>query len=133
MKENKLSITINKSIDEVFEFTINPKNTPLWITHLKEELADTYPPHVGTLYKNTGDFNKWYVYEVTEFKKDKTFTMKAADNNYYVRYTYKNIDNTKTEMEYFEWVEKGELDNPFTQSTLEKLKEVIERQDFIKK
>ncbi len=127
MKENKLFIIIDKPIEDVFEFTINPKNTPLWIVHLKEEIADACPPKVGTLYKNRGDSTKWDIYEVTEFKKNSTFTMKASDNNYYVRYTYKSINETRTEMEYFEWVEKGELENPFAQTTLEKLKEVMEK------
>lgn len=29
MKENKISVVINRSIEEVFEFTTNPKNTHL--------------------------------------------------------------------------------------------------------
>jgi len=31
MKENKITIIINKPIREVFEFTTYPKNTHLWI------------------------------------------------------------------------------------------------------
>jgi len=43
MKENKIKVIINKSIKEVFEFTINPKNTPSWILSIKEEVAVGYP------------------------------------------------------------------------------------------
>jgi len=48
MKENKISIIINKPIEEVFEFTTNPKNTHLWITSIVEEVSDEYPPKIGT-------------------------------------------------------------------------------------
>lgn len=130
MKENKITIVINRPVEEIFEFTINPKNTPLWITHIKEEIADSYPPKVGTIYKNTTDFKKWDSYTVINFEKNKTFTMKSSDNNYSVRYTYKRLDYTRSEMEYFEWVTKGEIENPFTQPVLKKLKDVIEKADW---
>src|SRR3989344_9630356 len=104
MDENKITILIKKPIDEVFEFTTNPKNTPLWIFHIKKEVSDNFPPNIGTIYKNKGDSDKWNSYIVIELDKDKIFTLKASDNNYHVRYTYKKISNTLTEMEYFEWV-----------------------------
>ena len=127
MKENKLTVTINCSIKEVFEFTTNPKNTHLWITHLKEEVANPYPPKIGTVYKNTGDTKKWDSYEVTEFEENKIFTLRDSDSNYHVRYTYKRLKDAKTEMVYFEWVNNGELENPFKQKVLNKLKEVMEK------
>ena len=126
MKENKILIEIDKPVKEVFEFTINPKNTPLWISNIQEEISTEYPPVVGTIYKNRGDVGEWDFYKVIEFKKNQLFTMKISDGNYHVRYTYKKLSDVKTEMEYFEWVEKGELENPFTQDVLNKLKEVIE-------
>jgi uncharacterized protein YndB with AHSA1/START domain len=46
MKENKLTITINKPIDYVFEFTTNPKNTPLWFSTIAEEKASQFPPEI---------------------------------------------------------------------------------------
>jgi uncharacterized protein YndB with AHSA1/START domain len=33
MRENKILIVIDKPVKEVFEFTTNPKNTPLWISY----------------------------------------------------------------------------------------------------
>ena len=127
MNKKKIVIVINKPIKEVFEFTINPQNTPLWISHIKEEITDNYPPKIGTVYKNRGDSLEWEVYTVLEFEKDSVFTLKAFNGNYHVRYTYKKLSNTKTEVEYFEWVENGELNNPFTQTTLQRLKDVIEK------
>ncbi len=126
MKENRIIIIINKPIKEVFKFTNNPKNTHLWIPQIKEETSDKYPPEINTVYKNCGSSGKWDYYKVIEFEKDKVFTLKASDNNYFVRYTYKKLSETNTEMQYFEWVEKGDLENPFTQEILQSLKEVIE-------
>lgn len=127
MKINKLKIVINKSAKEVFEFTINPENTPLWISHIKKEVADEYPPKIGTVYRNTTDYETWEEYTVTKLQENKSFTMKASDNNYFVRYTYKKLSETSTKLEYLEWVENGNLNNPFNQSVLSKLKVIIEQ------
>ena len=64
MKENKIIVVINKPIEEVFEFTINPKSTPLWISSIQEEIAEEYPPKIGTQYKNRGEGNNWDFYKV---------------------------------------------------------------------
>ena len=38
MKSNKLTIKIKKPVQEVFLFTTDPKNTPLWVDDcVKEE------------------------------------------------------------------------------------------------
>lgn len=126
MKENKLKIVINKSIEEVFEFTINHQNTHLWIKSIQEEKASEYPPKIGTKYMNHwGDFN-WDTYEVIEFAQNEIFTLSDINKNYHVKYTYKIINSNKTELEYFEWVKNGKLEKPFKIDVLEKLKFVIE-------
>jgi len=126
MKENKIKIIINKPIDEVFEFTTNPNNTPLWIESIAEEVSDEYPPKINTKYKNRGKDSDWNVYKVVEFKKNKIFALTELDENYSVKYTYNRLGENKTEMTYFEWVKKGEIQNPFTQKILNKLKSAIE-------
>ena len=126
MKENKIIVVINKPIEEVFEFTINPKSTPLWISSIQEEIAEEYPPKIGTQYKNRGEGNNWDFYKVWEFEKDKLFLLSNLEEDYFVKYTYKKINKNRTEMEYFEWVSSGELKKPFTEDVLERLKLVLE-------
>jgi uncharacterized protein YndB with AHSA1/START domain len=126
MQENKITILINKPIEEVFEFTTNPKNTHLWIPSIVEEVAEEYPPKIGTQYKNKGNDSDWDFYKVIEFQNNKIFTLSDLENNYHVKYTYRKINDTQTEMEYFEWMTGGELNNPFTDDILQKLKSVME-------
>ena len=52
MKENKISIEINCTVGKVFEFTLNPKNTPLWIDNIVREERNESSVKVGTEYKN---------------------------------------------------------------------------------
>lgn len=126
MRENKITVTINKPIDKVFEFTTNPQNTHLWIHSISEEIADEYPPKINTRYRNRGKTNDWNEYKVVDVKKDEIFILSDLKENYFVKYTYRKLDDNKTEMEYFEWMKNGELSNPFTKNILGNLKKVIE-------
>jgi len=126
MRENKITVIIDKSIDEVFEFTTNPQNTHLWIPSISEEVADEYPPKINTKYRNRGDNNNWDEYKVVDYQKNKVFILSDLDDNYFVKYTYRQLDNNKTEMKYFEWMTEGKLSNPFTEDILGNLKKVME-------
>ena len=127
MKDNGLRIIIRKPIEEVFEFTTNPNNTHKWIKSITEEKSDNYPAKIGTIYRNSNKGSDiWNKYEVIELENNKLFTLKSDDGNYYVKYTYKSINKETTELTYFEWVEKGELKNPFTEEVLKGLKYVME-------
>jgi hypothetical protein len=126
MKSCKLTIQINKSASYVFQFTLNPKNTSLWIDSiLKEEVNET-PTKIGTVYRNVNTEDKWSEYTVTQYEKNNYFELVSSDKNYHVKYTLTPLDSMKCKLEYFEWVESGQLESPFTIQILEKLKLVLE-------
>ena len=125
MRENKVTVVIDKPIDKVFEFTTNPQNTHLWVPSISVEVTDEYPPKINTRYKNRGESDNWDEYKVVDIKKNEIFILSDLDENYFVKYTYRKLDDNKTEMEYFEWMTKGELSKPFTESILGNLKKII--------
>ncbi|HRH32758.1 MAG TPA: hypothetical protein PK720_01220 [bacterium] len=127
MKENKLKIKIDRPIVMVFEFTINPDNTPLWVDIIVKEEANL-PIKLGTRYSNTNRFEEVSEYIVSRYIPNEVFELESLHSDYRVRYTYKTVENNATELEYFEWVTSGDLNEPFTLDILEKLKTVIESQ-----
>jgi hypothetical protein len=126
MKENKILVTINCPISEVFAFTINPKNTPKWIKNIQKEEVEEWPIKIGSLYKNIDITGKLSEYIVILLEEDKIFELASKVEGYHVRYTYVPITNNSSSLEYFEWVDGGELENPFTQDVLNNLKTVME-------
>lgn len=126
MKENKLHIIIDRPIQEVFEFTINPDNTPSWIDFMAKEEVDGRPIQLGTKYSNTNKNGNVNSYIVFQFEENKIFELQNLNTDYKVRYTYTAMGDNQTELEYFEWVSEGELSDQFPQSALDKLKKILE-------
>jgi hypothetical protein len=126
MKENKIPVFINKSSAEVFEFIINPKNTPQWFDSIAKEVADL-PIVIGTKYVNFNSADQRAEYVVSKFEPNAVFQLDSVDSDYKVRYTLREISKNETELEYFEWVDSGELKNPCSVNVLQKLKNILER------
>src|ERR1700733_87886 len=107
MKSKKREVKINKPVAEVFAFVIDPANTPKWIDSIVEGKIDESPPKLGTIYKNRGKVGDWTEYEMTAFEKDKMFILTNHKDGYHVRYILDPIGDA-TELEYYEWMDKGE-------------------------
>lgn len=126
MNNLKLNITINKPVAEVFSYATNSDNISKWYPSIKEEIPSEVPVTLGTQLKNRGDDpNSWNYYEFTEFEKNKVFTLSQIGSPYHVRYTFISNDNS-TELEYYEWVDSGELEEPASIENLKLLKKYLE-------
>ena len=125
MKENKLVIFINKLPLEVFNYILNAENIVKWIPSIKCEISSDIPYKLGTVVKDYDYNNNLTTFYISEFEKGKIFTFDQVDSNYHVTYKFNEVNNG-TELEYFEWVDEGELNEPFTMEPLNLLKKNVE-------
>src|SRR6185312_2340712 len=127
MKELKLTVTIDRPAEEVFDFTLDPSNTPKWVDSIVAEQRNESPTKLGTIYRNQDRAGNWNEYEITAFTPGVMFVMSKKNSDYHVKYTLRPTGNNQCELEYYEWVDHGDIEDPFTQDILEKLKQIIEK------
>jgi len=123
MKDNKLTIVINKPIAEVFAFCITPPQAKLWIEDIINETTNEWPAKVGTVYTEYKRNNTSFNIIVTDYKVNEYIEWKTENDKYHVRYIFTSLSLNITQLEY---VEYGEVLEPFTNEVLIKLKSVIE-------
>ncbi len=63
---------------------------------------------------------------VADIKSDEFVEWISKNRNYHCRYSFNLVNENMTELEYHEWVDDGELKEPFTLETLQTLKSVLE-------
>lgn len=127
MRENKLTLQIRRTPKEIFDFCLDPKNTPKWVVSIVVEETNEWSPKVGTMYRNQNRQGVWSEYKVVALDPPTMFEFKLASSPYHVRYTFRPLTPDSTELTYFEWMEEGDLADPFTPQILQKLKEVLEK------
>jgi uncharacterized protein YndB with AHSA1/START domain len=127
MSENKITVVINKPINEVFEFTTNPKNTHLWVPFISEEISNEYPPKIGTIYRSCRENDSWSEMKVVEFDNNKKFVISDLDENLFVKYVYHDLNENSTKLEYSDWMIDKDFHSPITKDVLEDLKKIMER------
>ena len=94
---------------------------------LQGRQANEFPIKIGTIYKNLNNEGIWTEYEVVSLEENKLFQLKQRNSSYCVRYDYQSISADITKLIYTEWVEEGNIKNPFKQEVLEELKKIIEQ------
>src|SRR3990167_801702 len=121
MKDIKLTIAINRPAHEAFNFAINPENTPKWVNGVVQEQTNETPTKLGTIYKNQGKDGSWREFEITDYEHGAMFAMTEKDSNIHVKYTFKPLNDKQCELEYYVWVDSGDLGGPFTQDNLQNI------------
>lgn len=126
MRDQRLTIKIKKPVEEIFAFTLDPKNTPKWVESFVHEQTNESSTKVGTIYKSQNQKGEWSEFTITEFIQNQMFVFTSKDGKYHAKYTFTPVSENATELEYYEWVDEGEMEEPFPKEVLEKLKTILE-------
>ncbi len=127
LKKNKLTISINRQVQDVFAFVMDPFNTPKWIKSITKAVTKDWPVIEGSVYKYQKADGTWKDYTVTSYLANRSCILKEPDGNYHVRYTFTPTGDSRTEVEYYEWVIRDTLADPFTPEDLQTLKSALEK------
>ena len=126
MKSNKLVIRINRPVHDVFLFTITPPNSARWIPNIIKEETNEWPVRVGTVYTLQTKSGAVSKVAIDDVRDDERVEWVSPDRNYHCRYMFQNAGKNMTELRYHEWVNEGQLEEPFNERTLGTLKSVLE-------
>lgn len=126
MKQNRITVVINKKPEAVFAFVLDPQNTPRWIDLIEAEETNEWPARLGTVYRNRNRQGEWREYTVTAYEHNKMFVLSRKDGGYHVQYTVRPVGKDATELEYVEWEDRGEVGAPLNQDVFLKLKQLVE-------
>lgn len=122
MTNNEIRITVDVPASKAFEFTLEPQNKKLWMKDYADETVSTDQINLGTFY-----LNPLGKLEVTDYEKDVFIELTHTENSYQSSYSFRKIDDTHTEIVYFEAMFDGsELIHPWEQSDFETLKTLLE-------
>jgi hypothetical protein len=125
VKEQKLIMQIRRTPKEIIEFLLDPKNSSKWIDSIVTEETNEWPVKVGTIFTEHNVGGGQSAYRIGALQDD-MIEFVSTSLPYHARYTFRSITPDTTELEYFEWIEEGEIPEPFTIDILQKLKQVLE-------
>lgn len=126
MKNNHLTVKIDRPISEVFNFAITPPNSTRWILGVVKEETTEWPVRVGTIYRLQDEGGNISEVTVVDIKENEKVEWVSSDRNYHCCYQLRSLGQDATELKYSEWVGRGEIKGPFTQKVLERFKKVLE-------
>ncbi len=127
MQENRLTVEVNVPVEVLFKFTTSPWNAHTWKEHVSVEECSPWPPQVGTShYRNKCHNGVWKGYLLTAFEENRLFELTGNDGQMLVRYTYTDLGDGRSSIEYYESVKDGELADRFGSDAMYKLKHALE-------
>lgn len=129
MSESRLEIQIERPIDVVFGFTINPMNTPRWLRSVKKERTSSNVIERGTEYYQIVEADDGttheVVYVVTALEENRLFELHRANSTYWCSYTYEEIP-AGTRLIYREEATANESLDDLDDAALRMLKYILE-------
>jgi uncharacterized membrane protein len=104
MVDVQTEICINKPVEVVASYAVNPDNAPLWYANIKSARWVTPEPlRIGSQIAFQAQFMGkmlFYVYEITELVPDEKLVMRTADGPFEMEttYTFESIGDAATKM-----------------------------------
>lgn len=130
MKRNIIIREINCSIQKVFDFTVNPNNTPLWINTVIEEKTDSKTINLGTRYYQLVKLPKGKIEKscavITGFVENEFIEFSYIGTTYKCSYSYVSTEKGTILTYYEEAMKDEDLENFMTESSMDYLKALLD-------